>query len=150
MTSFDLAKDYLLRCRSRLKVVELLYNEKNYPDCVEKSRQFFELSLKGILRNSGVTDIKTSNPGPLLIENQEKLPLKIQSRLFGILKLTEELWSHDKRFKVNSYAQAQTHICDKKEAFQYLHATQSFFNLLVEIYPDLLATQTKNSYSIKA
>ncbi len=31
MTNFDLASDYLKRATSRMKAVELLFNEANYP-----------------------------------------------------------------------------------------------------------------------
>lgn len=50
MSPKDLPAAYLKKCKSRLRAVQVLMNDKNYSDVVRESQEIVELCSKGILR----------------------------------------------------------------------------------------------------
>jgi hypothetical protein len=56
MNSKLLAKEYLERCKKRLKALELLYKERGYGDVVREAQEIVELCGKGILRAFGLLE----------------------------------------------------------------------------------------------
>lgn len=74
MTNITLAQSYLVRSRTRLKVLDILCREGAYADVVRESQEIVELALKGILRQIGIEPPKQHDVGPLLLEYEEMLP----------------------------------------------------------------------------
>lgn len=54
MTNEMLARSYLVKCQTRLKVLDLLLAEEAYSDVVREAQEVVELALKAILRQIGV------------------------------------------------------------------------------------------------
>jgi HEPN domain-containing protein len=54
MFNINLAHDYIFRCASRLKAIDVLFEEKNWPDVVRESQEVVELALKALLRNYSI------------------------------------------------------------------------------------------------
>ena len=50
MSPKDLPQAYFKKCKSRLKALQILYEDKNYSDVVRESQEVVELCSKGILR----------------------------------------------------------------------------------------------------
>ncbi len=67
-----LAKEYLERCKKRLKAIKLLYREKSYADVVRESQEIVELCGKGILRCAGIDPPKWHDVGDIVMDLAEK------------------------------------------------------------------------------
>jgi HEPN domain-containing protein len=68
MNSKALAKEYLERCKKRLKALELLYKERSYADVVREAQEIVELCGKGILRACGIDPPKWHDISDLIID----------------------------------------------------------------------------------
>jgi HEPN domain-containing protein len=80
MTNRTLAQSYLLKCRKRLKVLQLLLTEEAYSDVVREAQELVELALKGILRQIGVEPPKQHDVGGLIVEFKDRLPPEVGGR----------------------------------------------------------------------
>jgi len=49
VTNASLAQSYLLKARSRLKILQVLLDERAYSDVVREAQEIVELALKGML-----------------------------------------------------------------------------------------------------
>jgi hypothetical protein len=54
VTTDELASAYLIKCRVRLKVLDLLLAERAWSDVVREAQELVELALKGVLRARGI------------------------------------------------------------------------------------------------
>lgn len=68
MNNLTLAQSYLLKARSRLKILDVLYQEGAYSDVVREAQEVVELALKGMLRQVGVEPPKVHDVGDLIVE----------------------------------------------------------------------------------
>lgn len=68
MTNLSLAQSYLLKARSRLKILQVLLDEEAFSDVVREAQEIVELSLKGMLRQVGVEPPKWHDVGSFLLE----------------------------------------------------------------------------------
>jgi HEPN domain-containing protein len=72
MNTNSLAKEYLERCKKRLKAVEVLFDEKSYADVIRESQEIVELCGKGILRSCGIDPPKWHDVSDLMVELGKK------------------------------------------------------------------------------
>ena len=91
MTNISLAKSYLIKADKRLKVLDLLLEEKAYSDVIREAQECVELALKGMLRFVGIDPLKWYDVGGILVEYKEKFPLKIRRRLNKAAKISKWL-----------------------------------------------------------
>lgn len=77
MTNRTLAQSYLVKCKKRLKVLEVLLAEEAYSDVVREAQELVELAVKGILRQIGVEPPKQHDVGGLLLEFKDRLPPEV-------------------------------------------------------------------------
>lgn len=77
MINSKLAKSYLTKAATRLKILPILMKDKAYSDVIRESQEIVELALKGILREIGVEPPKWHDVGPLIIEFKDKFPEKV-------------------------------------------------------------------------
>jgi len=68
MNNLTLAQSYLLKARSRLKILDVLYQECAFSDVVREAQEVVELALKGMLRQVGVEPPKVHDVGDLIVE----------------------------------------------------------------------------------
>lgn len=68
MNNLTLAQSYLLKARSRLKILDVLYQEGAFSDVVREAQEAVELALKGMLRQVGVEPPKVHDVGDLIVE----------------------------------------------------------------------------------
>ncbi len=73
MRNLDLAKDYLLRARGRLKVVDTLLAEHMWADVVRECQEIVEPALKGHLRHH--LEIGSRKPDP---DSHAGLPIALR------------------------------------------------------------------------
>ena len=77
MTSLTLAQSYLVKAKTRLKVLDLLLAEEAYSDVIREAQELVELALKAILRQAGIDPPKQHDVGGLLVEFKDRLPEEI-------------------------------------------------------------------------
>lgn len=91
MKNFQLPQDYLKRCHSRLKALEVLYAEKSWPDVVRESQEVVELALKALLRISNIEIPRIHDVGQILLDNKDRVPEKLRTNLQRFAKISKNL-----------------------------------------------------------
>lgn len=74
MTTDQLARSYLRKCRDRLAALEVLIARGAFSDVVRESQEIVELASKGILRYAGIDPPKIHDVGALLREHAALFP----------------------------------------------------------------------------
>ena len=74
MRNLDLALDYLRRSRVRLTALDVLFEGESWPDVVRESQEVVELTLKALLRASGVEAPRVHDVAPILRAEHARLP----------------------------------------------------------------------------
>lgn len=91
MRNLSLVRDYLDRASARLKAIEVLERERSYADVVRESQEVIELTLKALLRHSGIEVPRLHDVSPLLRENLERLPEAIRGEVDRLSKISRTL-----------------------------------------------------------
>jgi len=74
VNNITLARSYLTKAVKRLRVLDVLMEEKAYSDVVREAQEIVELALKGILRQLGIEPPKQHDVGGLVVEYKDLLP----------------------------------------------------------------------------
>lgn len=74
MRNLDLAHDYVRRSRVRLAALDVLHEGESWPDVVRESQEVVELTLKALLRASGVEAARVHDVAPILRAERARLP----------------------------------------------------------------------------
>lgn len=72
MTTDELARSYLRKCRDRLAALEVLLGRGAHSDTVGESQEIVELASKGLLRSAGIDPPKIHDVGALLQEHASR------------------------------------------------------------------------------
>ncbi len=91
MTTDDLAKNYLNRSVSRIKMLKFLLEEEAYPDTIRESQETVELLLKAVLRSIGIDPPKVHDVSKTLIEAKELFSPDFQNHLDRIQSISRYL-----------------------------------------------------------
>ena len=91
MTSLSLGQSYLFKAQKRLKILDVLMEEKDYSDVVREAQEIVELSLKGMLRAIGIEPPKIHDVGPLVIEYKDKFSEEIAQNVEKIAAISKWL-----------------------------------------------------------
>jgi len=74
MRNLDLALDYVKRSRVRLAALDVLFDGESWPDVVRESQEVVELTLKALLRASGVEAPRIHDLAPILRAERARFP----------------------------------------------------------------------------
>ncbi len=74
MRNRTLAVDYVRRAESRLRSIDVLYEDRSWPDVVRESQEVVELALKGLLRAAGVDPPRVHDVSDVLTAERGRLP----------------------------------------------------------------------------
>ena len=91
MTNLSLAQSYLLKARTRLKILQVLLDEEAYSDVVREAQEIVELALKGMLRQVGVDPPKWHDVGGFLLQFGDRFPAVEPSRLKRLAEISARL-----------------------------------------------------------
>ena len=97
MTNIDLATSYMIKAQKRLKILDVLFKEKDYSDVIREAQEIVELSLKAILRYVGIDVPKIHDVGDLLLEFKPRFSpqtqryLRRMAQISGYLRKEREL-----------------------------------------------------------
>jgi HEPN domain-containing protein len=87
----SLAQSYLLKARSRLRVLQVLLEEEAYSDVVREAQEAVELGLKGMLRQVGVEPPKWHDVGGFLLQNSHRFPSLESGKLERLAEISTRL-----------------------------------------------------------
>lgn len=91
MFNEKLASDYLKRAGHRLKALETLMAEESWADVVREAQELVEITLKALLRASGVEVPRIHDLSPVLEGNEERLPAVIRGTLGELVRISRAL-----------------------------------------------------------
>jgi HEPN domain-containing protein len=91
MRNLELARDYVRRAEVRLLALDVLYRDKSWADVVGESQKIVELTLKGLLRSSGITPPRIHDVSDLLVEERGKLPEELWGHLEELTRISRKL-----------------------------------------------------------
>lgn len=91
MRNPSLVADYLKRCKARLKSIDALYKEEDWPDVVRESQEVVELAMKALLRHGQVEVPRIHDVGDILEANREALPASVRPYLKKMSQISRSL-----------------------------------------------------------
>lgn len=91
MRNLALAHDYLKRSRVRLAALEVLYEGQTWPDVVRESQEVVELTLKGLLRASGIEAPRVHDVAPILVAERTRLPRGLAPHVEELAEASRQL-----------------------------------------------------------
>jgi HEPN domain-containing protein len=89
MTNPRLEHDYVMRAGHRLAALRVLLDREAHADVVREAQEIIELSLKALLRASGVTVPQVHDVGQIIVREVDRLPASVRpdvGRLAAISK----------------------------------------------------------------
>lgn len=81
MTNVSLAQSYLSKAQARLKVLQLLADERAWSDVVREAQEVVEFALKGMLRQVAVEPPKIDDVSAILREHAARFPDPVAARI---------------------------------------------------------------------
>jgi len=91
MTNITLAMDYMIKAKKRLRILDVLFEESDFPDVVRESQEIVELAQKAMLRQIGIDPPKWHDVGGIILENKNFFPDEIQTHLKDIAQISKWL-----------------------------------------------------------
>jgi HEPN domain-containing protein len=86
-----LVADYLKRCQSRLKAIDTLYTEKDWPDVVRECQEVVELALKALLRSAHVEVPRIHDVSEIIEAQREALASVASADLDRMCKISRTM-----------------------------------------------------------
>jgi HEPN domain-containing protein len=87
----ELARDYLRRSVIRLRALEVLFEAESWADVVRESQEIVELTLKGLLRISGIDPPRVHDVSDVLLAERERLPAALRDEIESLASISREL-----------------------------------------------------------
>jgi HEPN domain-containing protein len=87
----DLAGDYIHRPAIRLRTLDVLMDAESWADVVGEAQEIVELSLKGLLRASGVTPPRVHDVSDVLIAERDRLDPGAARALDELVRISRDL-----------------------------------------------------------
>ena len=78
MRNRTLAVDYVRRAESRLRALDVLYEDESWADVVRESQEVVELALKGLLRAAGIDPPRVHDVSDVLVAERARLPAGLE------------------------------------------------------------------------
>ena len=78
MRNRALAADYVRRAGSRLRALDVLYEDESWADVVRESQEVVELALKGLLRAAGIDPPRVHDVADVLEAERVRLPAALR------------------------------------------------------------------------
>ena len=91
MFNEKLATDYLKRAGHRLRALETLMAEESWADVIREAQELVEITLKALLRASGVEVPRVHDLSPVLQDNVDRLPANIRVKLGELVNISRTL-----------------------------------------------------------
>ncbi len=90
-TAHEAARDHMKRAGNRLRALETLMEAQSWADVVREAQEIVEITLKALLRACRIEAPRIHDVSPILLENRERLPAKINDRLEELVAISRSL-----------------------------------------------------------
>ncbi len=91
MRNRDLAGDHLWRAEARLRALDVLFECGSWADVVRESQEVVELTLKGLLRASGVEPPRLHDVADVLLAERARVPPTLDAHLERLAAVSRAL-----------------------------------------------------------
>jgi HEPN domain-containing protein len=91
MRNRELAFDYVQRATVRLRALDVLFEGESWADVVRESQEVVELTLKGLLRASGIEPPRIHDVSALLVAERERLPASLRGQVDKLAAISRNL-----------------------------------------------------------
>lgn len=91
MRNRDLAADHLRRASARLRALDVLFDAASWADVVRESQEIVELTLKGLLRASGVEPPRIHDVADVLVAERDRLPKELTPQVERLAAISRAL-----------------------------------------------------------
>ena len=91
MKNRELARDHLRRARIRLDALDVLFEAESWADVVRESQEVVELTLKGLLRASGIDPPRIHDVSAVLLANRDRLPEGLEDEVDRLAEASRQL-----------------------------------------------------------
>ncbi|MEZ5320382.1 MAG: HEPN domain-containing protein [Vicinamibacterales bacterium] len=91
MRNRDLAADHLRRAEARLRALDVLFDSRSWADVVRESQEVVELTLKGLLRASGIEPPRIHDVADVLLAERDRLPAGVGPHLDRLADISRAL-----------------------------------------------------------
>ncbi len=91
MRNPDLARDYIRRAEVRLRALDVLFEGESWADVVREAQEVVELTLKALLRASGVEPPRIHDVSEVMLAERARLPAALQSELEVLVEGSRQL-----------------------------------------------------------
>lgn len=91
MQNNQLAKDYISRCKKRLKALDTLFEEEAWADVVRESQEVVELGLKALLRHFQIEVPRIHDVSGILVAEKKRFTPEINKNLARFVSISREL-----------------------------------------------------------
>jgi HEPN domain-containing protein len=91
VTNVSLARAYLDKARTRLKILDVLLADAGYSDVVREAQEIVELALKGMLRHAGIEPPNWHDVGSILEEHRARFAEPTASAIGRLREISARL-----------------------------------------------------------
>lgn len=91
MRSPDLAEDYIRRAEVRLRALDVLLQGGSWADVVRESQEIVELTLKALLRASGVDPPRVHDVSGVLLSERARMPEGVRPEIDTLAEASRQL-----------------------------------------------------------
>ncbi len=91
MRNTDLARDYIHRAEIRLRALEVLFEAESWADVVRESQEIVELTLKALLRASGIDPPRIHDVSGVMLAERKRLPKALSGELETLTRISRGL-----------------------------------------------------------
>jgi HEPN domain-containing protein len=81
VTNQSLAESYLVKARTRLKILPVLLADDAHSDVIREAQEIVELALKGMLRQAGIEPPRWYDVGDVLKEYRDRFTPGVSSEI---------------------------------------------------------------------
>ncbi len=136
MKNSDLVVDYLKRSHSRIRALQVLYQDQNWADVMRESQEVVELVLKAVLRHIGIDPPRVHDVSDILEAHQQLLPAGVQAELSQIMKISRSLRRDRELAFYGSEDLTPSHFYKEADAKEALGWAQFVVGLSREIWSE--------------
>lgn len=91
MRNRDLAADYVRRAEVRLRALDVLFEGGSWADVVRESQEIVELTLKALLRVSGVDAPRIHDVSAVLLAERDRVPAVVRGDVGELARISKHL-----------------------------------------------------------